>query len=82
MQMTFLRILAFIFHLLQVVISIIAGLYISAVIAALAGGVYLHNFQTIRRLYHVSPLVISSVGTIAWIIAAVVEISLLDGNHP
>lgn len=75
---TLLRVLALIFHLFQTVISITAGLYVSAVVGAFLFGVYMYDFKTIQRLFHANPLVISGVGSIAWFAAAVVETSMLD----
>lgn len=73
---TLLRIFALLFHLFQAVISLTAGLYVSAVIGALLFGVYIYDLQTIRRIFHTNPFIISSIGSIAWICVAIVELSL------
>jgi len=70
-----LRATALILHLSQTAISISGSIYISAVIGAMLFGVFIYDFQTIKRLFHMKPLVISIVGSLIWFIVAVIEFS-------
>jgi len=70
-----LRATALILHLFQTVISISGEIYISAIIGAMLFGVFIYDFQTIKRLFYMKPLVISLAGSFIWFIVAVIEFS-------
>jgi len=72
------RVFALLFHLLQVVISLTAGVYVSMLVAAVVTGAFFNDFATIRRIFRMSPLLLSIVGTIVWLVVVLIEFSLME----
>jgi len=68
------RVILLIFHLGQAVTSFTAGIYISGVIGAALMGAQLYSPVTFRSLFKVNPWIVSAVGSVLWLIVAIVEL--------
>lgn len=68
------RVIALVAHIAQAVTSFTSGLYVSGVIGASLIGAQLYSPKTFKRVFNVSPWVVSGIGSILWLFVAVVEL--------
>lgn len=68
------RVVLFLFHLSQAVISFTAGIYVSGVIGATLMGGQLYDPEIFRSLFKVSPWIVSVVGSVLWLVVVIMEL--------
>lgn len=72
----FFKVFAIIFHLVQALISDSAELYFSFTVAVILVGIYVFDIRTFKKLFLVPQWAVSCVGSVVWLVVAVIEIPI------
>jgi len=75
MNMIF-KIFAIIVHIFQSLVSGTANLNFSLIVAATLIGIYVFDFKTFKKLFLVPQWAVSCVGSVVWLVVAVIEIPI------
>ena len=72
------RIPLFLFHAFQFLFSAYSGFYVSSTIAFIYMSTYILDSDTMNRwlIYYKNPLLTSIIGTLLWVIGALIDIEL------